>query len=415
METINDKLRNYVLDPKNAQYNFQLGLEYEKQFHTSSAAGYYLRVTEFSRDNLEIYEALLRMALCFAAQGNRIFTVTGLLLRAISLLPERPEAYFLLARTHERNKDWQEAYTWAVLGEKMASSASFTPLQTNVEYPGAWAFSFERAVAAWWIGLHDESLHLFRTLKRDSTVDNDHAIVVKQNLESLDNAWKNPMMYMSRDHERLQVKFEGSANIAKNYSQCYQDLFVLTMLNGKLNGYYLEIGSGDPWYGSNTALLEKKGWIGLSIDIHKEAVRLFKLERKNPVVARDATTTNIETLLQKQKAPKDMDYLQVDCDPAQTSMQALLNVPFHKYRFAVITFEHDHYLDESDSIRDRSRAYLRSLGYVLVLDDVSMNEFDSFEDWWVHPQLMDKRGLDLINHFRSYNNDPNQIDKCMFN
>lgn len=411
---MNDKLQNYVLDPKNSQYNFQLALEYEKQFHTASAAGYYLRVTEFSRDNLEIYEALLRMALCFSAQGNRVFTVTGLLLRAISLLPERPEAYFLLARAYERNKDWQEAYTWAVLGEKVASSAYHAPLQTNVEYPGSWALAFERAVASWWIGLHDESLHIFRTLKKDSTVDNDHAIVIRQNLEQLSNAWKNPMMYTSRDHERLRIKFNGSEMIKKNYSQCFQDLFVLTMLDGRSNGWYLEIGSGDPWYGNNTALLERKGWKGVSIDIHREAVRLFKADRKNFVKAGDATTMDIDALLTKQKAPRDMDYLQVDCDPAQTSMQALLNVPFHKYRFAVITFEHDHYLDDSDSIRDRSCQYLRSLGYVLAVNDVGMNKFDSFEDWWVHPQLLDKRGLDLINHFNHYNSDPNQIDIIMF-
>ena len=34
-----------------------------------------------------------------------------------------------------------------------------------------------------------------------------------------------------------------------------QDMFVLTVLNGKTNGTYLEIGSGDPFIGSNTALL----------------------------------------------------------------------------------------------------------------------------------------------------------------
>lgn len=407
-----DKLRNYVLDPKNSQYNFQLAFEYEKQYHTSSAAGFYLRVTEYSRDDLEIYEALLRMALCFSAQGNRTFTVTGLLLRAISLLPARPEAYFLLARTYEKSKDWQEAYTWSCLGEKVAESGYHQPLKTNVQYPGAWAFQFERAVTSWWIGLHDESLALFRSLKRNSELDYDHAYSVRQNLDNLSNVWKNPMLYTSRDHEKLKVKFKGSESIKKNYSQCYQDLFVLTMLNGRSNGTYLEIGSGDPWYGNNTALLERMGWKGVSIDINKEAVSLFKKERKNKIVAGDATTIDIDKLLPE--TPRNIDYLQVDCDPAQTSMQALLNVPFHKYKFAVITFEHDHYLDESDSIRDRSRLYLRSLGYVPVVDDVGMNKFDSFEDWWVYPQLLDKRGLDLINHFNQYNSDPNQIDTIMF-
>ncbi len=34
--------------------------------------------------------------------------------------------------------------------------------------------------------------------------------------------------------------------IKENHSQAYQDLFVLTMLGGKKNGRYLEIGGNHP-------------------------------------------------------------------------------------------------------------------------------------------------------------------------
>jgi hypothetical protein len=240
----------------------------------------------------------------------------------------------------------------------------------------------------------------------------DHKILVHQNLEQLDHPWQPPMLYSQSDFERLRFKFPGAETIEKNFSQCYQDLFVLSMLNGKKGGSFLEIGHGDPWYGNNTALLEKWGWKGVSIDIDPALSKTFEKERKGKIVCGDATKLDIDKLL---PAGEVIDYLQIDCDPAQTSLLALYNIPFHKRQFRVITFEHDHYFEDSHTVRDRSRAYLRSLGYVLVVDDVSVNDFDSFEDWWAHPQLLDDKGLDLAKHFRFYNNDPNRIDKIMFN
>lgn len=52
------------------------------------------------------------------------------------------------------------------------------------------------------------------------------------------------------------------------------------MLDGKTNGEYLEIGSADPYKGSNTYLLEKLGWTGLSLEIIEEEVVRFREHRK---------------------------------------------------------------------------------------------------------------------------------------
>ena len=49
-------------------------------------------------------------------------------------------------------------------------------------------------------------------------------------------------MYYQKDLQRLRKKFSGVENIKENYSQSMQDIFVLTMLNGKKNGIYIEIG-----------------------------------------------------------------------------------------------------------------------------------------------------------------------------
>ena len=67
---------------------------------------------------------------------------------------------------------------------------------------------------------------------------------------------------------KLKYKFKGIETIDQNYSQSFQDMFILSMLNGKKKGTFLEIGAHDPVFISNTYLLESKfDWCGISIDI----------------------------------------------------------------------------------------------------------------------------------------------------
>ena len=103
------------------------------------------------------------------------------------------------------------------------------------------------------------------------------------------------------------------------------------------------------------------------------------------------------------------DYLQIDVDPAQISYEVLLKIPFHRIKFRVITFEHDYYVDES--VKEKSRDYLRSFGYQLVVNDVAVNEYDSYEDWWVHPELVNPKIIELL----SSNSEINPAISYIFN
>jgi hypothetical protein len=77
-------------------------------------------------------------------------------------------------------------------------------------------------------------------------------------------------------------------------------------------------------------------------------------------------------------------------------------IPFDTFKFAVITFEHDHYADLEKVIRNESREYLLSKGYVLVIGNVSMNEYCPYEDWWVHPDLVSKEKIaEMLNDKKS--------------
>lgn len=177
-----------------------------------------------------------------------------------------------------------------------------------------------------------------------------------------------------------------------NYSQVYQDLFVLSMLNGKRNGTYLEIASGDPYFYSNTAVLEKEfGWTGVGVEIKESDVIKYRANRSNPVLQEDATKLDYKEILKQHNFPKTIDYLQLDCEPPHITYEILTKIPFDDYKFAVITFETDNYATLDKVVRKDSRKLLRSKGYQLLVSN--MNDF---EDWWIHPDLVDPKIVEIM-------------------
>ena len=80
--------------------------------------------------------------------------------------------------------------------------------------------------------------------------------------------WPNCPRYFRNNYENLKTKFTGAENIENNWSQSMQDMFVLSMLDGKRNGIYVEIGADQPRVISNTYLLEKDfDWSGISFEL----------------------------------------------------------------------------------------------------------------------------------------------------
>lgn len=210
--------------------------------------------------------------------------------------------------------------------------------------------------------------------------------------------------------EDFKFPFSNINKIKKSYSQAGQDLFVLAALKGKMNGTYLEIGSNDPISSSNTYLLESIfHWRGVSMDIDFESVTRFNKRRTNIAELADAITIDYTKLLERSNLPiNQIDYLSIDCDPAPNTYAALRNIPFDSTKFAVITYEHDGYL-MGDTWMDLSRQYLVSKGYVLVVSKLAVTDTTYFEDWWVHPDLVDMDHIgkmiandDSIKYFKRY-------------
>ena len=181
-------------------------------------------------------------------------------------------------------------------------------------------------------------------------------------------------------------KFRWRGIEMQTYSQARQDVFVQVVVPKGMKTY-LEIGSSDPKLSSNTLALENLGWKGVSVDIDSIMVSAFRSARKNAIVLADATTLDYRLELREHKMPRNMGYLSIDIEPAAQSLRALEKIPFERYKFAAVTFEHDAYR-EGNAVRDRSRDILSQAGYVLWLGDVTCFPFQNFEDWWVSPDLI---------------------------
>lgn len=195
------------------------------------------------------------------------------------------------------------------------------------------------------------------------------------------------MTYSKSNIDKLKLKFDGIEKIDHNYSQALQDMFVLTMLNGKNNGVYVEIGGSDPININNTYILEKTfGWKGLSFEIDEEIVDYYNSTRINKCICLDATTADYSKIFEENNLPKHIDYLQVDIEPAWQTLKSLKQVDLDTYRFSVITFETDAY-QGNDAVIKQSRSILTDHGYQLVASNVK-NLGNAFEDWYVDPQVV---------------------------
>jgi FkbM family methyltransferase len=200
-------------------------------------------------------------------------------------------------------------------------------------------------------------------------------------------------------------------------SQFLQDLFVLSILGVKKDGYFVEFGATDGESFSNTHMLEKKlGWNGIVCEPSRqyhEAIEACRAVAKDYRCVTDESgkeikfiefvgsglsnafsantfwgkisglfnghpghTYSVETvsltdLLESHGAPKRLDYLSIDVEGSEYSI--LKAFDWDIYTFSVITVEHNF-------SKQRARIYdlLVSKGYVRVLEDISF-----VDDWYV--------------------------------
>lgn len=202
-------------------------------------------------------------------------------------------------------------------------------------------------------------------------------------------------------------------NVEELRSQFGQDAFVLSQLEFKRGGYFVDFGATDGITGNNSHILEKRyGWTGIlaepaccwhealrrnrsahveeacvaarsggSIPFYEKGVlssmrsyvslghRLKRLTK--PSRFYEVPTISLLDLLRKYRAPKIIDYLSMDTEGSEPEILGAFD--FSSYRFRVITCEHNY-----SPRRDEIFALLSTHGYERVFESIS-----EADDWYV--------------------------------
>jgi len=203
--------------------------------------------------------------------------------------------------------------------------------------------------------------------------------------------------------------------IPKSKSQITQDLFVISELNFKKNGFFVEFGATDGINFSNTYMLEKEfNWNGILVEPAKVWWKELLKNRPNVVTeslcvwkesnvniefneTKSSQTSTIDLytnsdlhrslrkkgkkylvktitlmdLLQKYNAPKIIDYLSIDTEGSE--FEILNTIDFNKYTFKIITCEHNY-----TENKERVFNLLTKNGYIRKYENLS-----NYDDWYV--------------------------------
>ncbi|PLK27933.1 methyltransferase [Novosphingobium sp. TH158] len=197
-------------------------------------------------------------------------------------------------------------------------------------------------------------------------------------------------------------------------AQLRQDLFALACTGFRRNGFFVEFGATDRKTLSNTWLLEKHfGWTGILAEPARTWHSQLTAERSARIdfdcvwsrsgeefrftEAAEAElstisdfagsdyhahnrqsgqsytvrTVSFNDLLERHAAPAMMDYLSIDTEGSE--LEILSSLDFDRFRFRVITCEHNYTAN-----RERIHSLLSAKGYVRKLEAVS-----DFDDWYV--------------------------------
>lgn len=182
----------------------------------------------------------------------------------------------------------------------------------------------------------------------------------------------------------------------KSDSQHGQDIWVLEQLNYKINGYFVDVGAGQPWELSNTWLLETQyAWSGICIEGKQKFFDLLIKERKctcvNTYVNHNTNETYINftkgkgygdyldgygkiqskgkqkikprllpDILIEHNTPKIIDYLSIDIEGAE--LNVLKTIDYNKYTFRTITVENNSGKRTIDFLQTKGYKFVEKIG-----------------------------------------------------
>jgi len=210
------------------------------------------------------------------------------------------------------------------------------------------------------------------------------------------------------------------------YSELGQDVLALVTNQKRTGGFFVEFGTMDGIYASNTYLLEKHyQWQGIVCepgrtfhqDLHnnrrcvidKRAVSdksgrslIFKeteiqlglsglvdyfnprdkhSKRRNSSQGQSypVDTVSLLDLLDQHNAPEHIEYISVDTEGSELAI--LGEFDFDRYRVDLWTIEHNYVAEQRQAIQD----LMTGQGYMNILCDRS-----KYDDWYIHQSLISR-------------------------
>jgi hypothetical protein len=171
-------------------------------------------------------------------------------------------------------------------------------------------------------------------------------------------------------------------------SQLGQDAIVDRILKQKTNGYFVDLGAC--WYNNmnNSEFFEKqRGWKGIAIEYDDKFTPGWAEHRPNTIhIVQDATKVDYEKLFTENNFPRMIDYLSIDLEPPEVTLECLYKVFEANYEYRVVSFEVDYYRNER--VRDESRRMFWDKGYVL-LGEVFDRGYH-IDDMWAHHSVYEE-------------------------
>lgn len=192
MSELVSAMNHYIDSPRDADANFTLGWEYQRNKQYAAAISFHLRCAELSKSPEQVYESLLLSWQCINAIGGRPKFERGQLLTAIAQSPQRPEAYYLLCHWYELHgvktrlsieEMHSMIYTHACIGEKNLPGAR--PFSRFDGYPGDYGLLFYKGFSGWHLGHVKQSEALMLDLWNNHPLNDAFKQYVRNNLDQL--------------------------------------------------------------------------------------------------------------------------------------------------------------------------------------------------------------------------------------
>lgn len=180
---VKSELQKYIRNHNSPEANFEIGMAYYRLKHYSSAISYLHRAAELSNDLELEYQCMCLCSNALYHRGNRPHQAKGFALHAISILPKRPEAWFIYTRILEVQSEWQECYSMSCTALSICEFDK--PTFESSEYSGKYSIMFEKAVSAWNIGRLKECIDTFRFMNEAYQMNDSYRTLVSNNLINL--------------------------------------------------------------------------------------------------------------------------------------------------------------------------------------------------------------------------------------